>query len=160
MRPDYTLAKTCPAHSGWHYTCKPDPIMNNHSYVLTPYSHVSITVRTYSNLYSLHNITPCGNTVDHSAGLCRVFTRRGTPSSPSTSEPRTHVRTYPCWWDMSHPGVLFKALILLVKDYTQLYVHICQINPNPTLLNPTQPIRLELWKALWYCRLWHWQCHW
>ena len=28
--------------------------------------------------------------------------------------------------------------ILLVKDYTQLYVHICQINPNyPTLINPT-----------------------
>ena len=53
----------------------------------------------------------------------------------------------------SHPGVLFKVIILLVKDYTQLYVHICQINPNPTLLNPTQPIRLELWKALRYCSL-------
>ena len=44
----------------------------------------------------------------------------------------------------SHPRVLFKALILLVKDYTQLYVHTRQINPNPTLINPTQPIRLEL----------------
>ena len=28
---------------------------------------------------------------------------------------------------------------LLVKDYAQLYVHIYQINPNPTLINPTQP---------------------
>ena len=26
----------------------------------------------------------------------------------------------------------------------QLYVHTHQINPNPTLINPTQPIRLEL----------------
>ena len=55
---------------------------------------------------------------------------------------------FPGLW--SHPGVLFKALILLVKDYTQLYI--CQINPNPTLINPTQPIRLKLWKALQYCR--------
>ena len=45
----------------------------------------------------------------------------------------------------------YKALILLVKDYTQLYVHIYQFNPNPILINPTQPIRLELWKALQYC---------
>ena len=32
----------------------------------------------------------------------------------------------------SHPGVLSKALILLVKDYTPLYVHTRQINLNPT----------------------------
>ena len=38
------------------------------------------------------------------------------------------------------PGVLFKAVMLLVKDY----MHTRQINPNPTVTNPTQPIRLEL----------------
>ena len=27
----------------------------------------------------------------------------------------------------NHPGVLFKALILLVKNYTQLYVHIVSL---------------------------------
>ena len=37
-------------------------------------------------------------------------------------------------------STFFKALILFVKDYTQLYVHICRINPNPT----------KLWKALRY----------
>ena len=46
----------------------------------------------------------------------------------------------------SHPGVLFKALILLVKDK---HSYMC-IPARLTLINPTQPIRLELWKALWY----------
>ena len=47
----------------------------------------------------------------------------------------------------SHPGVLFKALILLVKDYTQLYVHTRQINPNPTLINPTQTNQIRALKG-------------
>ena len=35
----------------------------------------------------------------------------------------------------SHPGLLFKTLILLVNNYTQPYVHM-RCNPNPTLINP------------------------
>ena len=41
----------------------------------------------------------------------------------------------------SHPRVLFKTLILLVNNYTQLYAHIrhCPNNTlNPTLINPNQ----------------------
>ena len=33
---------------------------------------------------------------------------------------------------LSHPGVLFKALILLVNNYTQLYAHMRRC-PNNTL---------------------------
>ena len=86
---------------------------------------------------------------------CAIFPHWDTASRNSPVHFRTQCLC--CLWHntenclfLSHPGVLFKALILLVKDYTQLYVHTRQINPNPTLINPTQPIRLELWKALRY----------
>ena len=46
---------------------------------------------------------------------------------PSQATPRFYLTAIE-----SYPGVLFKALTLLVKNYTQLYAHTCQINPNPT----------------------------
>ena len=44
------------------------------------------------------------------------------------------------------PRVLFKALTLMVKDYTQLYVHLCLIyKPYPTN-------QIKALKALRYCK--------